>query len=172
MRDLLKVFPSSISSVWLGAILCCAAAFASGCGGYHATGRVIEGDYDFISVVPTNDPRLAAKGVPGARISFVRDPGRLNESNAGSGTSDGDGRFRIPLDAFGAGWMDETWLVRAVRSRFGFAEGMVKLPSPTSSEQLLIVIRRASDQEVADFEQQRRRGDQNLYQEADLWRTP
>ncbi len=145
---------------------------AAGCGAHRVRGRVVEGDFDFITVVSGSDSRLAAPGIGSTRITFTRDPGRLNATQAGSGVSDPEGSFDIEIDAFGAGWMSEEWLVRAVRSRFGFAEGSVRLPKPHSDEQLLITIRRASPEEVLDFERRPSGRSEDLYREAELWRTP
>lgn len=145
---------------------------AAGCGAHRVEGRVVEGDFDFITVVDGGDSRLAAPGIGSTRITFTRDPGRLNAQQAGSGVSDPEGSFDIEIDAFGAGWMSEEWLVRAVRSRFGFAEGQVRLPKPHRGEQLLITIRRASPEEVLDFERRPSGRGEDLYREADLWRTP
>ncbi|MGA1393966.1 MAG: hypothetical protein ACO38W_12505 [Phycisphaerales bacterium] len=154
------------------ATLVLSAAFVSACGAHRVKGRVVEGDFDFITVVSGSAARLAAAGIGSTRISFTRDPGRLNSQQVGSGVSDPEGSFDIEIDAFGAGWMSEEWLVRAVRSRFGFAEGMVRLPKPHSDERLLITIRRASPEEVLDFERRPSGRGEDLYREADLWRTP
>jgi hypothetical protein len=146
--------------------------FAAACGGHRVRGRVVEGDFDFIAVVSGSDSRLASPGIGSTRITFTRDPGRLNAQQVGSGVSDPEGSFDIEIDAFGAGWMSEEWLVRAVRSRFGFAEGTVRLPKPHSDEQLLITIRRASPEEVLDFERRPSGRGEDLYREAEQWRTP
>lgn len=145
---------------------------AAGCASHRVRGRVVEGDFDFITVVSGSDSRLAAPGIGSTRITFTRDAGRLNAEQVGSGVSDPEGSFDIELDAFGAGWLSEEWLVRAVRSRFGFAEGSVRLPKPHSGEQLLITIRRASPEEVLDFERRPSGRGEDLYREAELWRTP
>lgn len=153
-------------------LLLACSLFAAACGGHRVRGRVVEGDFDFITVVSGSDARLASPGIGSTRITFTRDPGRLNAAQVGSGVSDPEGSFDIELDAFGAGWMSEEWLVRAVRSRFGFAEGTVRLPKPHTDEQLLITIRRASPEEVLDFERRPSGRGEDLYREAELWRTP
>lgn len=156
----------------LFAVVLLSAAFASACGAHRVKGRVVEGDFDFITVVSGSDARLGSPGIGSTRITFTRDPGRLNAQQVGSGVSDPEGSFDIEIDAFGAGWMSEEWLVRAVRSRFGFAEAAVRLPKPSSGEQLLITIRRASPEEVLDFERRPSGRGDDLYREAELWRTP
>lgn len=150
----------------------CLVVVLGGCAGYAARGRVVEGDFDFIAVVPENDPRLAGRGIGNARISFTRDPESLGREQVATGLSDPNGDFSVRLDAFGAGWMSEQWLVRAVRSRFGAAEGMLALPGAGSGERLLIVMRRGSAREVEDVEEQWERADDDFMGEVDRWRTP
>lgn len=162
----------SLARFALAALVLAIGLGSFGCEAHRVRGRVVEGDFDFITVVPSGDPRLGSTGIGSTRITFTRDPGRLNSEQVGSGVSDPDGSFDIAIDAFGAGWMAEDWLVRAVRSRFGFAEGHVRLPSPGSGDRLLITIRRASPEEVREFERRPSGGGEDLYREAELWRTP
>ncbi len=146
-------------------------AIAAACGGlvgcaYRIEGKVVAGDADFVTIVDADDPRLSMPGVGGTRISFVRDPMRLNRAVAAKGVSDPEGEISIPIDAFGAGWLEEEWLVQAVRSDRGAAEGMVSLPR--GGRRLLIMLRSASPQELREIERSwREQGD--LMQEASRW---
>jgi hypothetical protein len=147
-------------------LLLLAALAGSGCV-YKVEGRVIEGDADFVTVVRSNDPRLAGRGIGGARLSFTRDPFKLNRQEVAQGVSDGDGDFSIPIDAFGAGWLEEQWLVRALRSGFGYSESVVAMPR--SGERLLIMLRPAHPSEHREMERQWRDGRGGLMEEVQRW---
>jgi hypothetical protein len=111
----------------LSLVLMIAAAVTSGCGaGYVLRGQVIESGYSAMHVVGV-DEELGA-GVEGVRINLYRDPGRLNQELVASGTSRADGTFEIPVAAFGAGWMDEVWMIETQRSGYGNADSIMRLP--------------------------------------------
>lgn len=144
----------------------------SGCAGYEVRGRVVSGSFGgLVAVVDEGDPRLRAEGVGNARITIVRDPGRLNARQVATGVSEADGDFVIPLAEFGAGWLDEEWRVQAVRSRIGLAEGLVRMPRPGAGEVLLIELREADPSEIDDL-QRRGGGREDLYDEVERWSTP
>jgi hypothetical protein len=145
---------------------------AGGCSGYEVRGRVVYGDFGgLVTVVDEDDPRLRGEGVGNARITIIRDPGRLNARQVATGVSEADGDFVIPLSEFGAGWLEETWRVQAVRSRLGIAEGLVDMPAPGSGRVLLIELREADPSEIGDLE--RRSGTpESLYREVERWTTP
>ena len=111
----------------LSALLLCS------CGSYTLRGKVIEGLDSDVTVVSADDPRLNEPGIRQVRINVHRDPGGLAQELAGSGLSDADGTFAIELPGFGAGWMDETWLVET-------AQRTLRLPSNTNRHQLLIIV--------------------------------
>lgn len=145
---------------------------ALGCGGYEVRGRVVSGAFGGgVSLVNEGDQRLLAEGVGNARITIIRDPGRLNARQVASGVSEADGDFTIPMSEFGAGWLDEQWRVQAIRSRLGLAEGLVRMPRPGSGEVLLIELRDADPAEIVDLER-RGGGREDLYREAERWTTP
>lgn len=149
----------------------CLLAAAAVCGAiagcaYRVEGKVVAGDADFVTIVDADDPRLAMPGVDGARIAFIRDPQRLDRRLAANGVSGAEGEISIPIDAFGAGWLEEQWLVQAIRRDRGAAEGMVRLPR--GRDRLLIMLGSASPQELRDIERSwREQGD--LLQEASRW---
>jgi hypothetical protein len=100
----------------------------SGCG-YHLSGRVVEGGFDSIDMLPRSQAD-AADGAPvaGATIELYRDPQTPKRKLVGTGRSDERGEFTIVLQDFGAGWMEERWLVRIRRNGFKGAEQSVELP--------------------------------------------
>lgn len=113
-------------------------ALLGGCGSYTLRGKVIEGFGSGVFVVSADDPRLNEPGVEQVRISIHRDPGSLAQSMIATDASGPDGSFAIELPAFGAGWMDERWLVESMRRDYQNASETVRLPS--SRQRLLIVV--------------------------------
>jgi hypothetical protein len=102
-------------------------------------GRVISSDYssaEFTNVENGDPALLSGSGVPGARIEIIRDPSKLSREMIASGTSGADGVFRIPVDAFGAGWMDETWLFRCTHPQYPMVELFGDMP-PLDSDRVL-----------------------------------
>lgn len=99
-----------------------------GCGGYAFKGRVIAGSYPSVEFVPAGDDRAQGSGLPGATIELIRDPDSLSAETVGRGSTDGQGNFSIPVDAFGAGWLEEDWLLRVRHPRATMVEQMIRLP--------------------------------------------
>ena len=132
-------------SVPLRAILVAAAWLGlSGCGGpYVLRGRVVDGGFSSVVFVDGEDRQLgeAGTGIPSARIAVFRDPRRLNRSLVATGPSDPEGSFAIPLSVFGAGWMDEIWLIQVTCPDFETVESMVRLPTSGADARALIVLR-------------------------------
>jgi len=125
----------------LTAMVLCAAVVLSGCAtGYVLKGRAIEAGYTDVAVVPGSDDRLdkAGGGIEGVRIRVHRDPGHLNQQLVATGRTSANGSFAIPIDAFGAGWMDEQWLIQVERS--GFRSGAMTLRLPTGDRRLLVTM--------------------------------
>ncbi len=129
----------------------------SGCGGYVLKGRVVEGAGGDMTFVAPDDPRLAEPGLPDARITVERDPGRLSAHVAASGLSDLDGRFAVALDAFGAGWMDERWRIEAIKSGFARTSSVKRLDSATRDMRLLIILAPGFSEAREDLLQQLQR---------------
>lgn len=121
-----------------------ALAFMSGllsaCGSYTLRGKVVEGFDSGIYVVSANYPRLGEPGVRQVRISVHRDPGSLAQTVIASDSSGPDGTFAIELPAFGAGWMDERWLIQTSRPDYRNASETVRLPANTNRNRLLIIV--------------------------------
>jgi hypothetical protein len=114
-----------------------------GCGGgYALRGKVVEGNASIITVTDRSDGQLQHTGISGVQIRIYRNPGRLNQELIASGVSQADGRFEIPIRAFGAGWMDEEWLIETYRSSYRNAEMMLRLPANTNKRPLLIMLAR------------------------------
>jgi hypothetical protein len=125
----------------VGTTLCTAILTLVGCGGGTLTGRVLGGESSFIQWV--KDTRSAGGGEPvaGAAISVVRDPLSPGRQAAGNAVSGADGSFTLKLDAFGAGWTDEDWLIVVERRGVGRAEYIGRL----ESGELLVLLAPGSD---------------------------
>lgn len=115
-----------------------AALFLAGCGGPMLEGKVVLGSMSGGELVAEGDPALSQPGVAGASIVVIRDPGRPNAETVARGSSRADGTFRIPVDAFGAGWMSEEWQV--IASKSGDATGEYRGSLPRSGDRLLFML--------------------------------
>lgn len=111
---------------------------AGGCGGPALEGKVVLGSMAGAELVAEGDQALTQPGVAGASIVVVRDPGRPNAETVARGSSRADGTFRIPVEAFGAGWMSEEWQV--VASKAGDATSEYRGPLPRSGDRLLFML--------------------------------
>ena len=106
-------------------------------------GRVIASEYpsaDFINVAGGDPIMIEGSAVPGARIEVIRDPRKLSRETVATGVSGADGVFRIPVDAFGAGWMEESWLFRCTHPRYPMVELFAEMPSLDSDRVLRVNI--------------------------------
>ena len=115
-----------------------------GCSTHPALkGRVVEtgnGSMEFISIQEGDPGMIAGRGVTGARIEIVRDPKGLNRKVVARGSSQQDGTFNIPIEAFGAGWMEEEWLFRCTHPNYQMVELVDVLPGVGSSRVLQVNI--------------------------------
>ena len=112
----------------------------AGCQSYVLKGKVTRGSLSTMSLVEPDDPRLAEPGVQNVQIAVHRDPGRLAIRLAGRSLSNARGAFAVELDEFGAGWMDEEWLVIATRRGFETAQLQLRIPSRKDPRRLLIIL--------------------------------
>ncbi|MEM8834446.1 MAG: hypothetical protein AAGD00_01375 [Planctomycetota bacterium] len=117
---------------------CLLAAPLAGCEGYALTGRVVQGDASYVTLVAKDDPRLAQQGIAGAHVRVETDPMRLSRKTVATGVSDAAGDVKLPIAEFGAGWLDYDVGVFAGHEGFRPAEGFFDLPPEGSA--LLIVL--------------------------------
>lgn len=111
---------------------------AAGCGGPALEGKVVLGSMSGAELVAPGDPALNQPGLAGASIVVIRDPGRPNSETVAQGASRADGTFRIPVEAFGAGWMSEEWQI--VASKPGDATSEYRGSLPRSGERLIFML--------------------------------
>lgn len=111
-----------------GVVPALAVALLSGCG-YTLQGKVVEGGFDAVDVLPRSQAD-AAGGAPvqSASVELYRDPSNPKRKLVGAARTDENGEFRMVLQDFGAGWMEERWLVRIRRAGYKGVEQTVELP--------------------------------------------
>ncbi|MCH2144023.1 MAG: hypothetical protein MK082_02635 [Phycisphaerales bacterium] len=126
------------------ALLLASMLLVVGCSTHPALkGRVVEagnGSMEFVSIQDGDPGMIVGRGVTGARIEIVRDPKGLNRKVVARGSSRQDGTFEIPIEAFGAGWMEEEWLFRCTHPNYQMVEFVDALPGGGSSRVLRIDI--------------------------------
>jgi hypothetical protein len=114
-----------------------------GCTGlttYTLSGRAVVGDFGEVVFVDPTDEELGGDPIGHAQISIHRDAGEMNQQLVAQGRTDGRGYFEIDLDAFGAGWMIEKWLIQVRKGGFLTVEQMVTFPSAYKDKRMLIVM--------------------------------
>ncbi|MFO0827387.1 MAG: hypothetical protein U0572_04485 [Phycisphaerales bacterium] len=112
-----------------------------GCG-YTLQGYVSSGGTP--SVMWMEGAPKAPDGPPvaGASIALVRDPTGMHPETVATAISGPDGSFKMNVTAFGAGWMQEQWLIRSARGKVGKAEWIGSLPG---GGQWVIIVLGAGD---------------------------
>lgn len=135
---------TSAPAITLGIVL---TFLPGGCASYTLEGRVVRGDFgDVMFVDPDRDPYAEAPGIPGVAIRVIRDPDRLSRKVAAGGRSGPSGDLSIPIGEFGAGWMQELWLVQASRAGYETVEQIVAFPS--GRKRVVIVMRDGESTEL------------------------
>jgi len=130
-----------IIAVLLAPLLAAVLGVLGGCSSdYVLRGTAIQGPMTGAEIVTAGDERLSAPGVGGARIRLLRDPGLPKETVAATGTTSSDGTFELPVSGFGAGWMDEQWMIEILRSGYQSGRQLIRLPS--SKQRLLVILAR------------------------------
>lgn len=111
--------------------------WASGCG-FRLRGLVIEGATPGVFVVDKTDSRLVELGLATAVINLTIDPGHMNAKHLGSYQSDLDGRFDVPIDELGAGFLE--YDIGLVCRLAGYHAIQHRVRMPGSSKRLLIIL--------------------------------
>ena len=114
---------------------------AVGCSGYAIEGRVVRGSVATIQVVSKNDRRLTESNPTGggALIQAVFEPETPSDTRSlGQFTTDGQGWFSIPVDAFGAGTLE--YEAQLVARREGHQGVMAKIDLPGRGQRVLITL--------------------------------
>ncbi|MEO1237672.1 MAG: hypothetical protein AAFX76_12870 [Planctomycetota bacterium] len=120
-----------------------ALVFLGACSPYRLQGVVVEGPVPGVEVVGADDPRLEFFGLPGVEVLVKLDPQRLNPETIGRGRTDGDGRFSLAVDEFGAGVLILDVEVSASRS--GFVTARERFELPGAGRRLVVTMRPGED---------------------------
>ena len=133
-----RLFAFMRSFSWV-VMLLCVTAWLCGCG-YTLRGKVVRGETSAVEIVHEIDPRYKVSGINGAEVIVRRDPKSINPEMVGRDRSGSEGEFTIRIGEFGAGWMEEEWLVQARLTGFQNASALTKFPEKGSKWRLLITL--------------------------------
>lgn len=155
---------AALAVMWAAAAVVAVGLLASlaGCA-YRLEGKVVDG-YGACRVAKSGDPDESKAGIPGASVELVRDPHTTLREVCARATSGPDGRFELEVSGFGAGWMEETWLLRVRRSGFQNIEGQLDLPSSPSGRVILVEMQRGRSEPFREPD-----GTRSLIDEARRW---
>lgn len=115
-------------------------AFAlPGCG-YTLTGKVLRGDASGVDLIHDIDQRHKQQGLANVEVVVRRNPKDARPELVGRTRTDAAGNFSMNIKEFGAGWMEEQWLVQARLAGYQNASTVMKLPAKNSKWGLLITL--------------------------------
>jgi hypothetical protein len=126
----------------------------AGCG-YRLDGKVVDG-FGGVSIGRADDAEARKSGIGGATVELVREPDTMNRTVAARATSDSSGRFTLEVNGFGAGWMEEQWLIRVRRSGFETIETDVQLPREPKDRLAIVTMARGKSRPFREPENSRR----------------
>lgn len=131
--------------------MACLAAIALGGCAYRLDGKVVDG-FGSATVGRADDADARKGGIGGASVELIRDSGTMNRTVAARAVSGPDGRFTLDVQGFGAGWMEERWMLRVRRSGCENVESEVTLPPSTSGRLLIVTMARGKSTPFRDPE--------------------
>lgn len=135
----MRNFTRQLRPLLIVMLFAAAGLFMPGCG-YTLRGKVVRGQVSSIEMVHEIDQRLQQPAVANVEVRVIRDPANLNRHVVGQTRSGGEGDFSTSLGDFGAGWMQEQWLIQARQSGYQNAEQLMKLPAKGSKWRILITL--------------------------------
>jgi hypothetical protein len=144
----------SVATTTLAVLALACAHALPGCT-YRLDGKVVDG-FSGANVGRADDPDARKSGIEGASIELVREPDTPNRAVAARATSDSGGRFTLEVDGFGAGWMEEKWLLRVRRPGFETVETDVQLPRDPKGRLALVTLARGKSRPFREPENSRR----------------
>lgn len=113
----------------------------TGCGSYAIQGRVVRGSTASIQLVSADDPRLNENNPTGggAVIQGILEPDTPSETRPlGQVVTNGQGWFKLPVDAVGSGFLE--YQAALIARREGHQGIMQTIDLPRRGERVLIVL--------------------------------
>lgn len=113
----------------------------TGCSNYAIQGRVVRGSTASIQLVDKNDPRLTEDNPTGggAVVQGVLEPNTPSETQSlRQVVTNGQGRFAIPVDALGSGFLEYEAMLIARRE--GHQGAMRTIDLPRRGQRVLITL--------------------------------
>jgi hypothetical protein len=114
-------------------------AFLPGCG-YTLRGKVVHGEVSSVEMVHEIDPRLKQPGIANVETLVRHDPKDRDSQLVARARTNAAGEFSMPIREYGAGWMQQDWLVQARHAGFHNASSLTKLPAQGGKWRLLITL--------------------------------
>ena len=118
----------------------------TGCSGYAIEGRVVRGSTATIQLVDKDDLRMTERNPTGggAVIQGIFEPNTPSDKmSLGQVVSDGQGYFKIPVDALGSGFLE--YEAAIVARREGHQGVMQIIDLPRASQRVLITLPLGTD---------------------------
>ena len=128
---------TSIATIWRVLLLSMSAVLLSGCQ-YQLQGTVVSGASSAMEMVDSDDSRLLQPGLAGVTVEVTLDPSEMKPIPQAPASSDGAGRFSMPIQATGAGVLQYQALVVARLPGCKPANQLIPLPGP--GQRLLITL--------------------------------
>ena len=129
-------------------------ATAGGCQTYVIEGTVVQGPFGEMTFVRPDDPRLNDPPIANVRVTVDRDPDSLSRRQVGTRITDAKGWFEIPVGEFGAGWMDEQWLLVAFKNGYQTLSTTQRLPRGSERRLLIIMTPGHAEDSPEDWREQ------------------
>ncbi|MEM9108587.1 MAG: hypothetical protein AAGC72_01030 [Planctomycetota bacterium] len=122
------------------------ASVLTGCGSYAIEGRVVRGSMAMIQIIDKDDARMTENNPTGggAVVQGILEPNTPSEiQSLGQVVTDGQGRFAIPVDALGSGFLEYEAMLIARRE--GHQGAMKTVDLPRRGQRVLITLPLGAD---------------------------
>jgi len=114
----------------------------SGCQ-YSLSGIVLAGKRPEVIIVDKDDPRLLEIGLDRVRVQATLDPVSMRPKKIRDIASDDLGRFNMPIDASGAGFLE--YEIHLIFRRTGFKPSQTIMALPPKNKRLVIIMVQGHD---------------------------
>ena len=130
--------PAKLRDVSLVLGLAIGALASVGCQPYQLTGVIMAGAEPVVMAVSAEDQRLKTFGLEGATVDVTVDPLSMQPRMIGVFSTDRDGRFEIPIDALGAGFLEYELAICCRAEGYQTVYQTIRMPS--RKKRLLVVM--------------------------------